>query len=208
MDLRAGSEDHPDVASWHALVDGEAGPARTLLLARHLEGCSRCGRVRDRVASLAEGLSALPVPEEPAGFAAQVMGRVRTLPAPRRRARALQLVAPAALVFSIAIGLAALPLTGRALRGFGRLLRPDLLEPSRFLDLLVGIAAAAAGLLGRAVEELVLKTPSMPALHGPEAPAALLMLVAMVVVGIAASTMVMLAVAGHGILRHCAAKAR
>ncbi|MGD8375813.1 MAG: hypothetical protein PVF68_06710, partial [Acidobacteriota bacterium] len=147
-------------------------------------------------------------PDEPAGFTAGVMQRVRQMPPPRPRRSLLQLVAPAAVLLAGVVGILALPTTGHVLRGFGRVLQPDLLEPSRMLDLLVGVAAAAAGLLGRAVEGLTPMAPTIHALHGPQAPLPAIHLMVALVCGIAASTLLGLAVAGGHILRQRASRTR
>lgn len=208
MPWHEASGEHPDLGALQSLVDGETGPAGALHLARHLEGCARCREVRSRFERLAAALDALPAPDEPADFTAGVMRRVQQMPRPRPRRSLLRLVAPAAVLLAAVVGILALPTTGRVLRGFGRVLRPDLLEPSHLLDLLVGVAAAAAGLLGRAVEGLAPVAPSIPALHGPHAPLPAVLLAAALICGIAASTLLGLALAGGHILRQRAGRTR
>jgi anti-sigma factor RsiW len=193
---------HPDLASFHALVDGEASPAAALRLARHLDGCPRCRRERAGIATLASALESLPAPEEPQGFTAQVMARIAPLRPAGRPVRALRLVLPATGGLGSALAWLALPSAGRVLGGVGRLLfHPDSLEPSRLLALLAGIASAVVGGLGRAVDGLAPRLPAPPGFPAAGWSPGLLVSLAAAALLLAASSTLALALAGRGWLR-------
>ncbi len=193
-------EAHPEGVAISALVDGEVSPARRLALARHLLGCERCRAWQQRMNALAAQLSALPAAEEPEGFEAQVMERVRAVPAPRRTTAALRLVAP--LLLLVAGGATAVVLHSGTwfTRGLGRILRPEALDADQLLEMVARLAIATLGGFGRAVEGLVPRLPALPAFHPPSAPGPVL-LVGLAASGLILAGMAMAAWAGRGWLR-------
>lgn len=193
-------DEHPDLAALHQLVDGEVAPIAMLPLARHLEACNRCRVARERIEALNQDLDRLPAAEEPEGFTSQVLARVAGLPAPRRRARTLRLILPAGLGAASALAFLLLPSGGRMLAGFSRLVRLDLMEPSRLLEILAGVASAVVGGVGRAVDGLARPVPFVPWFDGAAGSNLVAMMVAAVLL-LGVSSMIAFALAGRGVLR-------
>ena len=195
-----GAVEHPDPAQLHALADREVSPAEGLRLARHLHDCGPCRDAQARIAALTNQLSRLPAADEPAEFAERILEHVRTMASPRRDlARAVRLVAPLLI-------LAAGALVSMAGRGAGwmlrvdSLLRPETLHPLKLFELLLAVASAALGGLGRAFEGFLPRIPVFPVLHAPGISQLSLQLVGLLCLAVLA-TMAMAAFAGHGFLR-------
>jgi len=151
---------HPSRAELHAFVDRERSPARHLRIVRHLGGCATCADVVRSVQECAAHLEALDAPPASDQVVTRVLARIAGLPLPRRH---LRIVAPAGFVVAAALAASMLPAATRALRGIGRWAQPPTLPTAEISELLLWVAAATRGGLGRAMDGLLAPVARVPA---------------------------------------------
>jgi len=155
-----GQRDHPSRGDLHAFIDRECSPARHLQLAQHLCVCPPCSATLQTIQQCAAGLEALEAPPATDHLVSRILARIAELPRPQRH---LRIVAPLLFTIAVSLAFAWLPLAGRALKGIARWGEPPALSTADISELLLWVAAATWGGVGRAMDGLLAPVARVPA---------------------------------------------